>query len=56
MLVEGRHRARIFLRAGEPPPGFKPSPASLEDFYLALMLGGLRDSAVPQALAGGAAR
>jgi len=39
MLVEGRHRARILMREGEPPAGFAPARATLEDFYLALMRG-----------------
>ena len=42
MLVEGRHRARIHLRDGAPPSGFAPARATLEDYYLALMRGGLR--------------
>jgi len=37
MLVEGRHRARLFVRDGAAPQGFTPVPATLEDFYLALM-------------------
>jgi len=58
MLVEGRHRARIFLRGGEPPPGFVPALPTLEDFYLALMRGALPGdgSASATALARSAAR
>jgi ABC-type multidrug transport system ATPase subunit len=55
MLVEGRHRARILLRGDQPPPGFVPVAATLEDFYLALMRDALPAHA-PVGLAGGAAR
>jgi ABC-type multidrug transport system ATPase subunit len=55
MLVEGRHRARIFLRGGPPPAGFTPVPATLEDFYLALMREAL-PGAAGAALAGSATR
>jgi ABC-2 type transport system ATP-binding protein len=34
--VEGRHRVRLFVPAGEPPPGFSPTAPSLEDAYLVL--------------------
>ena len=39
VLVEGRtNRVRIFLPTGaEAPPGFAPSPGTLEDAYLVLM-------------------
>jgi ABC-type multidrug transport system ATPase subunit len=37
LLVEGRHRARIHEPSGSPPPGFAPSPVTLEDAYLVLM-------------------
>ncbi|HTQ79692.1 MAG TPA: ABC transporter ATP-binding protein [Thermoanaerobaculia bacterium] len=37
VLVEGRNRVRIYEPAGEPPPGFEPVPATLEDAYLLLM-------------------
>ncbi len=58
MLVEGRHRARLFLDGGAPPSGFEPVPVSLEDYYLALMRGALRGSAAESGalVAEGAAR
>lgn len=34
--VEGRHRVRLFVPAGEPPSGFSPAVPSLEDAYLVL--------------------
>jgi ABC-2 type transport system ATP-binding protein len=37
VLVEGQNRVRIFEPAGEPPLGFEPVPATLEDAYLLLM-------------------
>jgi ABC-2 type transport system ATP-binding protein len=37
VLVEGQNRVRIFEPAGEPPFGFEPVPATLEDAYLLLM-------------------
>jgi ABC-type multidrug transport system ATPase subunit len=37
MLVEGRHRVRIFDPSGNPPPGFEPVHPTLEDAYLVLM-------------------
>jgi ABC-type multidrug transport system ATPase subunit len=37
LLVEGRHRARIYEPSGDPPPGFAPSAVTLEDAYLVLM-------------------
>jgi ABC-type multidrug transport system ATPase subunit len=37
LLVEGRHRARIYEPAGSPPKGFAPAPVTLEDAYLVLM-------------------
>jgi ABC-type multidrug transport system ATPase subunit len=37
MLVEGRHRVRIFEPSGSPPVGFARVPATLEDAYLVLM-------------------
>lgn len=41
ILVEGRNRVRIYLPEGEPPAGFAPVAANLEDAYLVLMrLGG----------------
>lgn len=37
LLFEGRHRVRVFAPNGNPPPGFTPSKATLEDAYLVLM-------------------
>jgi ABC-type multidrug transport system ATPase subunit len=37
MLVEGRHRVRIFAPNGQPPPGFALVTPTLEDAYLVLM-------------------
>jgi ABC-type multidrug transport system ATPase subunit len=37
VLVEGRHRVRIFEPSGVAPIGFEPVPATLEDAYLLLM-------------------
>jgi ABC-type multidrug transport system ATPase subunit len=37
MLVEGRHRVRIYEPSGTPPPGFEPVKPTLEDAYLVLM-------------------
>ena len=48
LLVEGRHRARIYEPSGTPPPGFSPVPVTLEDAYLVLMrsgpFGGIREN------------
>ena len=37
VLVEGKNRVRIFEPGGQPPAGFEPVPATLEDAYLLLM-------------------
>jgi hypothetical protein len=37
LLIEGRHRARIYEPSGDPPAGFLPSPVNVEDAYLVLM-------------------
>ena len=37
VLVEGENRVRVHLPAGEPPPGFRPVAATLEDAYLLRM-------------------
>lgn len=37
ILLEGRHRARIYEPSGGPPRGFAPAPVTLEDAYLVLM-------------------
>ncbi len=39
MLVEGRHRVRVFAPAGAPPPGFTSVKPTLEDAYLVMMRG-----------------
>jgi ABC-type multidrug transport system ATPase subunit len=54
VLVEGKHRVRIYEQGGEPPRGFEPAEAKLEDAYLVLMrtaTDGVRASA-PIAAAG----
>ncbi|HEU4335067.1 MAG TPA: ABC transporter ATP-binding protein, partial [Candidatus Eisenbacteria bacterium] len=47
LLVEGRHRARVYDPSGSPPPGFAPAPVTLEDAYLVLMRSGALDGPVP---------
>ncbi|MEM9291203.1 MAG: ABC transporter ATP-binding protein [Acidobacteriota bacterium] len=37
LLVEGRHRLRIYCPEGEPPEGFEAVPATLEDAYFATL-------------------
>jgi ABC-type multidrug transport system ATPase subunit len=37
ILVEGEFRARVYQPAGEPPVGFQPVTATLEDAYLITM-------------------
>jgi hypothetical protein len=37
LLVEGRHRVRLYEPDGGPPAGFEPVEPSLEDAYLVLM-------------------
>ncbi|HSS48464.1 MAG TPA: ATP-binding cassette domain-containing protein, partial [Thermoanaerobaculia bacterium] len=37
VLVEGKNRVRIYQPDGQPPLGFEPAPATLEDAYLLLM-------------------
>jgi ABC-type multidrug transport system ATPase subunit len=37
ILVEGRHRARIYEPSGNPPAGFTPAPVTLEDAYLVVV-------------------
>ena len=54
-LVEGKNHARIHDATGQPPAGFTPVPATLEDAYLLLMkLGALpaRNGAPAPATAG----
>jgi ABC-2 type transport system ATP-binding protein len=59
VLVEGDHRVRIHVPAGEAPPGFQPVAATLEDAYLLRMHdGGARPdgaSPAPDLQAAGAA-
>ncbi len=43
ILVEGKNRVRIYEPGGEPPPGFEPVSATLEDAYLLLMQGVMQD-------------
>ena len=48
MLVEGRHRLRVYDPDGEVAPGFHEVPPTLEDAYLVMMrTGGLPGVAVP---------
>jgi ABC-type multidrug transport system ATPase subunit len=44
ILVEGRHRVRIYSPDGDVPNGFEASTATLEDAYLVLMRGELHVS------------
>jgi hypothetical protein len=37
ILVEGRHRVRVYASHGDPPAGFEPATPTLEDAYLVLM-------------------
>ena len=37
ILVEGRHRVRVYAPRRDPPPGFEPATPTLEDAYLVLM-------------------
>lgn len=39
ILVEGRHRVRVYEPSGSAPPGFEPVTPTLEDAYLVLMRG-----------------
>jgi ABC-type multidrug transport system ATPase subunit len=41
ILVEGRHRVRVFAPDGSPPLGFERVTPTLEDAYLVLMRSGL---------------
>jgi len=48
LLVEGRHRVRLYEPSGEPPAGCEPVEPSLEDAYLVLMrLGNLPGAHAP---------
>jgi len=37
ILVEGRHRVRVYAPDHRPPQGFEPVAPTLEDAYLVLM-------------------
>lgn len=37
LLVEGRHRVRLLVEDGPPPPGFQPAEPTLEDAYLVMV-------------------
>jgi ABC-type multidrug transport system ATPase subunit len=51
LLVEGRHRVRVYTRDGARPLGFEPVEPSLEDAYLVLMrTGALPGAAAPEAV------
>jgi ABC-type multidrug transport system ATPase subunit len=56
ILVEGKNRARVHVSSGDPPAGFEPAQATLEDAYLVLMKASdPRLSGVPEREAVGAA-
>ncbi len=56
LLVEGRHRVRVFSPDGSVPDGFDPVAPSLEDAYLVLMrAGALPGREAPAAAAAGGA-
>jgi len=58
VLVEGKHRVRIYEPSGVAPVGFEPAPATLEDAYLLLMQDMAAEPAAEeeQAAAAGAGR
>jgi ABC-2 type transport system ATP-binding protein len=57
LLVEGRHRVRVYEPSGVAPEGFEPVPGTLEDAYLHLMQDATAaPEAEPQPAAAGAAR
>ncbi len=51
VLVEGRIRARIYRPEGDPPLGFEPAEASLEDAYLIVIRGADGGPSAPPARA-----
>jgi ABC-type multidrug transport system ATPase subunit len=57
ILVEGRHRVRVYDPERRPPAGFEPVAATLEDAYLALVRGlaRLREPASPNSSPGASA-
>ena len=54
ILVEGRHRVRVYEPGGAPPTGFEPVTPTLEDAYLVMMRSGSRPPEADQN--GGAGR
>ena len=49
ILVEGRHRVRVYAKNHRAPAGFEPVPGTLEDAYLVLMrTGALGAKAAPE--------
>jgi ABC-type multidrug transport system ATPase subunit len=52
VLVEGENRVRIHVPEGEPPPGFQPVGATLEDAYLLRMQDAAAAAAAGDARAG----
>lgn len=55
VLVEGKHRVRIYEPSGQAPLGFEPVAATLEDAYLLLMQDATRGALDEErAVAGGA--
>ena len=54
LLVEGRHRVRVYAPGGDAPAGFEEVAPSLEDAYLVLMRTelGLESGAAARAAAG----
>ena len=53
ILVEGKHRLRIYEPDGDPPPGFQGVPPTLEDAYLVMMrTGGVPGAVVPAQVGG----
>jgi len=55
VLVEGKNHVRIYVPDGTPPPGFEPSPPTLEDAYL-LMIQGVAPTVHHRVALGGATR
>jgi ABC-type multidrug transport system ATPase subunit len=49
VLVEGRHRVRVYDPSRQPPPGFEPVAATLEDAYLVLVRGAAAGTLTPTA-------
>jgi ABC-2 type transport system ATP-binding protein len=54
LLVEGKHRLRIYEPDGDPPPEFHAVPPTLEDAYLVMMrTGGVSGGIVPTKVGAG---